>query len=77
MYCEINSEVFFARPGLSASHVTADWQPVTTKPFDHQSYGHDIEFAWLMLRAHEVLGNQKNTTLFASLLANALQGGFD
>jgi mannose/cellobiose epimerase-like protein (N-acyl-D-glucosamine 2-epimerase family) len=73
----INVECFFARPGLSPSHVTADWHPVTTKPFDYHSYGHDMEFAWLMLRAQQVLGIPLGLELFGSLMSYSMERGFD
>lgn len=73
----INIEVFFARPGMSPSHVTADWQPVVSAPFDHFTYGHDVEFAWLMLRAQQVLQAPADTRLFASIMSHSLEGGFD
>ncbi len=73
----INTEVFFASPGLSPSHVTADWRPVVDAPFDHFGYGHEVEFAWLMLRAQQVLETAPNTALFGSLLSHSLDGGFD
>lgn len=73
----INREVFFAKPGISPSNVTADWKPVDMEPFAYHSYGHDLEFAWLMLRAQEVLETPPDLELFASLLSYSLDHGFD
>lgn len=73
----INTEVFFAEPGVSPSHVTADWEPVISEPFDNISYGHNLEFAWLMLRAQQVLRRPPGVLLFESLLTHSLDHGFD
>lgn len=73
----INTEVFFAEPGVSPSHVTADWEPVITEPFAGISYGHNLEFAWLMLRAQQVLRSPPGLVLFEALLSHSLDHGFD
>lgn len=73
----INTEVFFATPGVSPSHVTADWKPVVAEPFDYLSYGHDLEFAWLMLRAQQVLQEPPGLELFDALLTHSIDHGFD
>lgn len=73
----INTEVFFAEPGVSPSHVSADWEPVIAEPFANISYGHNLELAWLMLRAQQVLRSPPGLVLFESLLSHSLDHGFD
>jgi mannobiose 2-epimerase len=42
----------FVEPGTMNSHFTRDWRAVP----DHVSYGHDVEAAWLLVEAANVLG---------------------
>ena len=39
-------------PGVMNQYFTNDWRPIP----DHDSYGHDVETAYLMLEAEDVLG---------------------
>ena len=41
------------------------------------SYGHHVEFAWLMLRAEEVLGRPPSLAHFDAIVQHALDYGFD
>lgn len=70
---------------------TPDWKPVSFRDsardviekhhaLDHVSFGHDIETAYLMLEATEVLGNNPDTaTLRAAkrMVDHTLSNGFD
>jgi mannobiose 2-epimerase len=48
------------------------------KPTDTTSYGHNLELAWLLDRAGEVLGNQESyNEVIAKLVDHALQYGVD
>jgi cellobiose epimerase len=70
---------------------TPSWQPVSTKDstretslrqryIDHVSFGHDVETAYLMIEASEVLGdvNDKKTKLVGKkMVDHALHNGYD
>src|SRR5437762_14071346 len=45
-------------PGAMNLYFTDDWRPMP----DHDSYGHDIETAYLMWEAEEVLGRDDPVT---------------
>jgi mannobiose 2-epimerase len=63
-------------PGVMNLYFTTDWRAIP----DHDSYGHDIETAYLMLEAEEVLGqtHDPKTEVMAKALADhALAYGWD
>lgn len=63
-------------PGAMNLYFTDDWRPIP----DHDSYGHDVETAYLMLEAEEVLGrgHDPRTERMAKLLVDhALAYGWD
>lgn len=75
---EINRRFFYPPdPDASSFHQTPDWQRVTGGGSDGISYGHNVEFAWLMLRAQEALGAPSDWTHFKAHLDHALRYGFD
>lgn len=71
--------------------LTPDWQPVTFadsseevilrhRHLDHVSFGHDVETAYLMLEASEMLGLENDTTtqrIAKHMVDHALQHGWD
>ena len=64
------------QPGVMSLYFTNDWRPFP----DHDSYGHDIETAYLMLEAEDVLGrgHDPKTEHMAKLLVDhALANGWD
>ena len=63
--------------GSSSLHRHLDWQPVTAPSSAGVSYGHNVEFAWLMLRAETVLGQPLSWAHFDAELAYALRYGYD
>jgi mannobiose 2-epimerase len=79
------------RKGYLQLFFTPSWEPISTKDstrettlrqryIDHVSFGHDVETAWLMMEASEVLGNKndKRTTEVAKkMVDHALQNGYD
>jgi mannobiose 2-epimerase len=74
----INREYFYPKqPGASCFHRQADWQPVTAPSSAGLSYGHNVEFAWLMLRAETVLGRSLSWDHFDAHLDHALRYGYD
>lgn len=56
---------------------TADWRPIGGSRYDVHSYGHAVQFAWLMIRAERVLGVAPSWEHFHGLLAEALYRGLD
>lgn len=77
-------------PGHLTLFSTANWTPVSFRDsaeavreanhhLDHVSFGHDVETAYLMLEAAEVLGLETDTTLLAGkrMVDHALRNGWD
>lgn len=64
------------QPGVMNLYFTNDWRPIP----DHDSYGHDVETAYLMLEAEDVLGvaHDSQTDRMARMLVDhALAYGWD
>jgi cellobiose epimerase len=62
-------------PGVMNLYFTSDWQAVP----DHDSYGHDVETAYLLLETEEVMGlhNPKTERMAKRLVDHALDYGWD
>ena len=63
-------------PGVMSLYFTYDWRPYP----DHDSYGHDVETAYLMLEAEDVLGHghdRKTEHMAKQLVDHALANGWD
>ena len=63
-------------PGVMNLFFTNDWKPIP----DHDSYGHDVETAYLMLEAEDVLGkphDPKTLQMARMLVDHALAYGWD
>jgi len=74
----INREQFYPlNPGDSSFHRRPDWQPVTAPSSAGLSYGHNVEFAWLMIRAQAVLHQPPAWDHFYAHLDHALRYGYD
>jgi len=74
----INASWFYPKDaGKAAFHRQPDWSPVTDPKSAGLSYGHNVEFAWLMMRAEEVLGGRPSWKHFDAILAHALKYGYD
>lgn len=74
----INATYFYPDdPSQCAFHRQFDWQPVTVASSAGLSYGHNVEFAWLMIRAENVLGREPSWQHFYALLNHALKNGYD
>ncbi len=74
----INRTWFYPeKAGESSFHRHLDWQPVTAASSAGVSYGHNVEFAWLMLRAEKVLGQKPSWEHFDAHLEHALRYGYD
>lgn len=63
--------------GKSAFHRHPDWREVTDPKSAGLSYGHNVEFAWLMIRAEQVLGKRPSWPHFDAHLQHALKHGYD
>ncbi|HTL18214.1 MAG TPA: AGE family epimerase/isomerase, partial [Patescibacteria group bacterium] len=56
---KINMTWFYPKdPAKCAFHRQPDWRAVTAPSSAGLSYGHNVEFAWLMIHAERVLGRQ-------------------
>lgn len=74
----LNKKYFYPkRAGESCFHRQLDWKPVTLASSAGLSYGHNVEFAWLMIRAEQVLGRQPSWDHFYAHLDHALSYGYD
>jgi mannobiose 2-epimerase len=72
----INRDKICLRPGVMNLYFTNDWRAIP----DHDSYGHDIETAYLMLEAEDVLGrghDPKTERMAKMLVDHALVYGWD
>ncbi len=75
---ELNQKWFYPkRPGRSAFHRQPNWKPVTDPESAGLSYGHNVEFAWLMIRAEQVLERRPSWSHFDAILEHALAYGTD
>lgn len=75
---EINMKYFYPPDaGKSCFHRQLDWKPVTDPKSAGLSYGHNVEFAWLMVRAQKVLGGRPSWSHFYAHIDHALKCGFD
>lgn len=74
----LNAKYFYPkRPGKSCFHRQPDWKAVTDPKSAGLSYGHNVEFAWLMIRAEAVLGRRPSWSHFEAHLRHALKYGYD
>jgi len=75
---KINCTWFYPKdPGKSAFHRHLDWAAVTEPSSAGVSYGHNVEFAWLMIRAQELLREKPAWDYFDAHLQHALKYGYD
>jgi mannobiose 2-epimerase len=64
------------QPGVMNLYFTNEWRPIP----DHDSYGHDVETAYLMLEAEDVLGvthDPRTERMARMLVDHALAYGWD
>ena len=74
----INQQYFYpVAAGRSCFHRHPDWSEVTDPRSAGLSYGHNVEFAWLMIRAQQVLGREPSWEHFHGHLEHALEHGTD
>lgn len=74
----LNATYFYPpEAGRACFHRNPDWSFVTDPKSGGLSYGHNVEFAWLMIRAEEALKRSPSWSHFASVVDHALQYGYD
>jgi mannobiose 2-epimerase len=72
----LRTHLFPADPNLTREPCLADWTPDPAS--EHRmSYGHNVEFAWLMLRAQDVLGVERDWERFHAYVDHTLRLGYD
>jgi len=75
---DLNQRYFYPLDASkSAYHFHPDWTRATGARSDGLSYGHNVEFAWLMIRAEKVLGRELSWPHFFAHIDHALAHGFD
>jgi len=75
---KINMTWFYPpEAGKSCFHRQLDWSPVTWASSAGLSYGHNVEFAWLMIRAQRTLGTDPSWKHFDAHIRHALKYGYD
>jgi N-acyl-D-glucosamine 2-epimerase len=75
---EINKRYFYpANAGHSCLHRKPDWGEVTDARSVGLSYGHNVEFAHLMIRTENILGRIEDWPHFYALINHALKFGYD
>ena len=75
---KINRTWFYPEePAQSAFHRKPDWSLMTGPRSSGLSYGHNVEFAWLMIRGQQVLGQKPSWPHFYAHLDHALKYGYD
>ncbi|MBI2926673.1 MAG: AGE family epimerase/isomerase [Verrucomicrobia bacterium] len=74
----LNQRYFYPKDaGQSCFHRHPDWSEVTDPKSAGLSYGHNVEFAWLMARAEQVLGRRPSWPHFYAHIDHALRYGYD
>jgi len=75
---EINKKYFYPKnPADSCFHRKLNWEKVTDEKSQGISYGHNVEFAWLLIRAETVLGKSPSWSHFKAHINHALKYGYD
>jgi len=75
---KINALYFYPpKAGESCFHRHLDWAPATEPTSAGLSYGHNVEFAWLLIRAQTVLGQAPSWDHFNAHIEHALKYGYD
>ena len=75
---KINQTWFYPeKAALSCFYRQPDWASVTDPRRAGLSYGHNVEFAWLMIRAEQVLERPPSWNHFYAHVDHALAHGYD
>jgi mannose/cellobiose epimerase-like protein (N-acyl-D-glucosamine 2-epimerase family) len=74
----LNRRYFFPEEAAQAAfHFSPGWRRWSGPKSDGLSYGHNVEFAWLMVHAEEVLGQRPSWPQFHNYLMHTLRNGTD
>ena len=74
----LNQKYFYPKnPAKSCFHRQPNWDFVDDPRSAGLSYGHNVEFAWLMVRAEEVLDRKPSWSHFDAIMDHALKYGTD
>lgn len=74
----LNQKYFYPKnPAKSCFHRQPNWDVVEDPRSAGLSYGHNVEFAWLMVRAEEVLERKPSWGHFDAIIEHALKNGTD
>jgi mannobiose 2-epimerase len=74
----LNATYFYPpTPGRSCFHRNPDWSFVSDPQSAGLSYGHNVEFAWLMIRAQQALHEKPTWIHFDAIMKHALKFGYD
>lgn len=74
----INTTYFYPRDAnKSCFHRQPDWKAVADPKSAGLSYGHNVEFAWLMIRAEQILVRAPSWKHFQAHVDHALKYGYD
>ena len=75
---EINKRYFYPEgAGRSRLHRNPDWSEVADASSTMLSYGHNVEFAHLMIRTENILGRAEDWPHFYAQINHALKFGYD
>ena len=75
---QLNRAYFFpATAGTGHPVRTRDWRLIGGSRYDLVSYGHALEFAWLMIQSQKVLGVPPAWDHFHALVGQVLRWGWD
>ncbi len=75
---KLNAQYFYPKDaGESCFHRNPDWSVVADPKSAGLSYGHNVEFAWLMVRAEKTLGQRPSWKQFQAHVDHALKYGYD
>jgi len=75
---KLNAKYFYPPDAAkSCFHRNPDWSEVTDPRSAGLSYGHNVEFAWLMVRAEKTLGQRPSWKHFYAHVDHALKHGCD
>jgi mannobiose 2-epimerase len=72
----LRAHLFVADPDRMQERCRADWT-VDADTDLRMSYGHNVEFAWMMLRAQDALGVPRDWDRFHAYVEHTLRRGFD